>query len=382
MTSCSTPRAARRIAFAIAVLRRVPVRDHREPAQARAGRRRRRYRGRGGGGDGGLRGGSAGRRACRGAVATISSRSPCDHRPDRAFDRLQGDVAGEAVGDDHVGRLGEQVAALGVAARSSARSPPAARAPRASAGSPSPAPRRSRAGAPRARGWPRISSRRSAPCARTGAGAPGGRRRSRRSRAARTGRRARGSARRSPGAAPRAGGGSRGVRPRASRPCSRRRRPRRPSLGDRAARGDQRAVRLRANRLGGLLVHRDHLLGDDVLEPARVERGRAEEDRDDPVRRGLERAATTSSGPRSPPIASTATLTGLIPARRCVRASGSTSRPLYVLQFGQTRCGRFGWPQVGQTLTRGASMPCWARRLSRRDLEVFFFGTAMAAAAV
>jgi hypothetical protein len=57
--------------------------------------------------------------------------------------------------------------------------------------------------------------------------------------------------------------------------------------------------------------------------------------------------------------------------------SGSTSRPLYVPQVGQTRCGRFGWPHVGQTLTFGALIACVARRLSRRDLEVFRFGTAM-----
>ena len=59
------------------------------------------------------------------------------------------------------------------------------------------------------------------------------------------------------------------------------------------------------------------------------------------------------------------------------RRSGSTSRPLYVLQFGQTRCGRFGCLQVGQTWTRGMEIPCWARRLSRLDLDVFRFGTAM-----
>jgi GNAT superfamily N-acetyltransferase len=60
--------------------------------------------------------------------------------------------------------------------------------------------------------------------------------------------------------------------------------------------------------------------------------------------------------------------------------SGSTSRPLYVPQVGQTRCGRFGWPHVGQTLTFGALIAWVARRLSRRDLEVFRFGTAMTAA--
>jgi hypothetical protein len=57
--------------------------------------------------------------------------------------------------------------------------------------------------------------------------------------------------------------------------------------------------------------------------------------------------------------------------------SGSMSRPLYVLHVGQTRCGRFGCPQVGHVFTRGDSMPCWARRLSRRAFDVFFFGTAM-----
>ena len=54
--------------------------------------------------------------------------------------------------------------------------------------------------------------------------------------------------------------------------------------------------------------------------------------------------------------------------------SGSTSRPLYVLQFGQTRCGRFGCLQFGQTCRRGTEIPCCARRLSRLDLDVFRFG--------
>jgi GNAT superfamily N-acetyltransferase len=50
-----------------------------------------------------------------------------------------------------------------------------------------------------------------------------------------------------------------------------------------------------------------------------------------------------------------------------------------VPQVGQTRCGRFGWPQLSHTLTFGALIACVARRLSRRDLEVFRFGTAIAA---
>ena len=59
------------------------------------------------------------------------------------------------------------------------------------------------------------------------------------------------------------------------------------------------------------------------------------------------------------------------------RRSGSMSRPLYVLQFGQTRCVRFGCLQFGQTWRRGTEIACCARRLSRLDLDVFRFGTAM-----
>jgi hypothetical protein len=44
------------------------------------------------------------------------------------------------------------------------------------------------------------------------------------------------------------------------------------------------------------------------------------------------------------------------------------------------RCASFGCLQFGQTCTRGAEIPCCARRLSRRDFDVLRFGTAMAAA--
>jgi hypothetical protein len=50
---------------------------------------------------------------------------------------------------------------------------------------------------------------------------------------------------------------------------------------------------------------------------------------------------------------------------------------VYVPQVPQTRWGRFGCPQFGQTFTLGAPIAWVARRLSRRDLEVFRFGTAM-----
>jgi ribosomal protein S18 acetylase RimI-like enzyme len=62
------------------------------------------------------------------------------------------------------------------------------------------------------------------------------------------------------------------------------------------------------------------------------------------------------------------------------RRSGSTSRPLYVPQVPQTRCGRFGCPHWGQTFTTAALIACVARRLSRRDFEVFRLGTAISAA--
>src|SRR5581483_12187004 len=148
-------------------------------------------------------------------------------------------------------------------------------------------------------------------------------------------------------------------------------------------------------------------------EPPGVEGRRAEEDRDDPVGGGCERAGDDfcraavaahgvdgnrdghRSGERVMPPAEQSpapaangkdiTARNLSPSDPTGREgrygigepSGSTSRPLYVLQFGQTRWGRFGCPQVGQMLTRGDSMPCCARRLSRRDFDVFFFGTAM-----
>jgi len=57
--------------------------------------------------------------------------------------------------------------------------------------------------------------------------------------------------------------------------------------------------------------------------------------------------------------------------------SGEISRPRYVLHVGQTWCARLGDPHCSQVETRGAEMACCARRLSRRDLEVFRFGTAM-----
>ncbi len=58
------------------------------------------------------------------------------------------------------------------------------------------------------------------------------------------------------------------------------------------------------------------------------------------------------------------------------------SRPRYVLQVGHIRCGRVGEPQFAHRFTRGASIECCARRLSRRAFDVFFLGTAMSGCGV
>jgi hypothetical protein len=107
-----------------------------------------------------------------------------------------------------------------------------------------------------------------------------------------------------------------------------------------------------------------------VLEPARVQRGRAEDDRRDPVPRSRERPRTRPGPGRA--IASTATRMVMrlevwqrLDVAAHVRLAGR-AHAMQVLRL-----------QVGQTLMRSASMPCWARRLSRRDFDVFFLGTAM-----
>ena len=122
-------------------------------------------------------------------------------------------------------------------------------------------------------------------------------------------------------------------------------------VGHCAHRADERRVGLRPHRFDRVVVHVDRLGRLDELETVVLEGRRAEQNRLD-VGRGcrgrarddlVRRAVTTESVDRNANH-----------ARRLYgasRRSGSTSRPLYVLQFGQTRCIRFGCLQVGQTWT-------------------------------
>ena len=119
-TSWSAPRAARdRVADRPP--RRVAVGDDDDPAQAdQVGaavgvRVEARSAGRA------PRAGSAVRPACRARVAVTSVRSASRSSLIVPSSSLRHDVAGEAVGDDDVRRAGEQLAALGVAARSRGR---------------------------------------------------------------------------------------------------------------------------------------------------------------------------------------------------------------------------------------------------------------------
>ena len=127
----------------------------------------------------------------------------------------------------------------------------------------------------------------------------------------------------------------------------------------------------------GVVVHVDRLGRLDELETVRVEGRRAEREPAGSRRGCVGRAGDDLVGR----TVTTESVDGNADHARSIygasRRSGSTSRPLYVLQFGQTRCIRFGCLQVGQTWRCGVEIACWARRLSRLDLDVFRFGTAM-----
>ena len=170
-------------------------------------------------------------------------------------------------------------------------------------------------------------------------GARAGRRRSRQRRSAPSARAASGIIDRDRRGARRpVAAGCGGAKRRASHPCSRPRRPRRPRPSPTARTGaDERGVGLRAHRLRRLLVHLDGALGGDSA------RARAVSSRAGPKRTGLDlgetrRRARRRRSPRAP---------GRPRARRRRRGSarlrygagarsGSTSRPRYVLHVGQT----------------------------------------------
>ena len=111
-------------------------------------------------------------------------------------------------------------------------------------------------------------------------------------------------------------------------------------FADRAAGGDERAVRLRLHGLRRLLVHADRLGRLDELEALRIEAGRTEQDRLDLFGGRVDRAGDHLFRPAVTPqrVDRDADHYGA-----GVR-SGSISRPAYVLQTGHIRCGRLGEP--------------------------------------
>ena len=203
---------------------------------------------------------------------------------DRPLEQLERDVAGEAVGDDHIG--GARAAGRGPrrCRRSSGGRPHAAAgAHRSSAGSPCSSSSPIESNRTSGSVTPSISSLKMAPiCAncsrcsgRASAFAPASRSTEGPQRA--------GSGPRSQAAARRRGGAGGGGRPRASRRCCPRR-PRRPPHARRRPYGrDEARVRLGAHRLGGLLRHVDPVGCDDELQAVRVETGRPVERDVDPV---------------------------------------------------------------------------------------------------
>src|SRR3954447_1903400 len=88
----------------------------------------------------------------------------------------------------------------------------------------------------------------------------------------------------------------------------------------------------------------------------------------------------TTSTPASAPYASSAIMRGgYSPA---TESGATTSRPAYVRQFGQTRCGMRGAPQFGHALCVGDAILCVERRLLVRLWDCFCFGTAIEAVGV
>ena len=107
----------------------------------------------------------------------------------------------------------------------------------------------------------------------------------------------------------------------------------RPSLGDRDVGGDERRVRLCAHGLGRLLVHLDHVGRLDQLEAVRFDPRRAEEDDLDPLGGSVQRARDDLV---RRPVASHRIDRDAGQGYGAGVRSGSISRPLYVLQVGQT----------------------------------------------
>ena len=143
----------------------------------------------------------------------------------------------------------------------------------------------------------------------------------------------------------------------------------------RTAGADERAVRLAADRVGRLLVHRDHIGRLDQLEALRVEARRTDDDRDDVVRACVERAGDDL-------------LRAAIPSHRVDRDADhdvTERRCGAARRRGRGTCGTGGRPGGAASDCRTAGRcSTWAPRCRAArgacrgaHLEVFFLGTAM-----
>ena len=224
-----------------------------------------------------------------------------------------------------------------------------------------------------------LLRRRSSPCGRTGAGAPAARRRSRPQSISTDGPVARpGSRPRSPAGRPPAAAGARGSTAASIAPVF-------PAETTASASPSPTARQAATSELSGFERTASAGFSSIAITSRRLDELQAAACRGPAARRGSARSpsaaassapATISSGARSPPIASTATRTVTCPTGPACGAARSRAR-CTSCSSGTCGAAASAGPHCGHALTRGASSRCVARRLSRRDLEVFFFGTAI-----
>src|ERR1019366_7280987 len=139
-------------------------------------------------------------------------------------------------------------------------------------------------------------------------------------------------------------------------------------------------VLLRANALGGILIHGDDFAGrDDLQAPDIAERpiGRTDEhDRNAELLNCL-------AGSRNDLARGTVAAHRIEGDGKRGQSTSIAWRPWYQPQFGQTTCGSLARRHCGHMLRAGSlRVQAEARRLRLFDFEVFFLGTAIVASSI